>query len=138
GPQNAEPLATSPAAAGGTPPAAAAPEPATPAAAAKPPTPASIPKPSALPKPSAVPTRPPGAPAPAPAVVAPAIDDSKEAAAAAAWGRVDPDGTVWVRESGGERSVGQYPDADTEEALAFYVRRFLDLHAQVALFETRL
>ncbi|WP_324652078.1 DUF349 domain-containing protein [Georgenia sp. H159] len=106
--------------------------------AAQPPTPTSIPKPSSLPKPSALPRRGPSTPAPTPAVVAPVLDDSREAAAAAAWGRVDPDGTVWVREAAGERTVGQYTGADTEEALAFYVRRFLDLQAQVVLFETRL
>jgi hypothetical protein len=64
--------------------------------------------------------------------------DPRDAAEAAAWGRVDDDGTVWVREASGERSVGQYTGADTEEALGFYVRRFLDLQAQVALFEARL
>jgi hypothetical protein len=64
--------------------------------------------------------------------------DPHDAAEAAAWGRVDDDGTVWVREAAGERSVGQYTGADTEEALGFYVRRFLDLQAQVALFEARL
>src|SRR5690606_5075319 len=102
------------------------------------PMPSAVPKPSALPKPSARPRRAPGRPAPAPVVVAPVVDDAKEAAAAAAWGRVDPDGTVWVREAAGERTVGQYTGADTEEALGFYVRRFLDLQAQVALFEARL
>lgn len=96
-----------------------------------------LPKPSALRKPAARAPKAPGA-APAPAVVAPVLDDAKEAAAAAAWGRVDPDGTVWVREAAGERTVGQYTGADMEEALAFYVRRFLDLQAQVLLFETRL
>ncbi len=64
--------------------------------------------------------------------------DVQESAEAAAWGRVDEDGTVWVREAAGERSVGQYPGADTSEALAFYVRRFLELHAQVNLLEARL
>ncbi len=34
--------------------------------------------------------------------------------------------------------MGQYTGADMDEALAFYVRRFLDLQAQVVLFETRL
>ncbi|PYG02090.1 protein of unknown function [Georgenia satyanarayanai] len=98
------------------------------------PRPRPLPKPSALRKPAA---QAPGA-APAPAVVAPVLDDAKEAAAAAAWGRVDPDGTVWVREAAGERTVGQYTGADMDEALAFYVRRFLDLQAQMLLFETRL
>ncbi|MBD8061241.1 DUF349 domain-containing protein [Actinomycetaceae bacterium Sa1BUA1] len=94
-----------------------------------------LPKPSALRKPAA---RAPQGAAPAPAVVTPVLDDAKEAAAAAAWGRVDPDGTVWVREAARERTVGQYTGADMDEALAFYVRRFLDLQAQVLLFETRL
>lgn len=73
-----------------------------------------------------------------PAVPVPAPDDSAEAAAAASFGRVDEDGTVYVREAAGERSVGQFPGASQEEALALYVRRFLDLHAKVALFEARL
>ncbi|MDD9205794.1 DUF349 domain-containing protein, partial [Georgenia sp. 10Sc9-8] len=76
-------------------------------------------------------------PAVATAPVQPPVD-AHDAAEAAAWGRVDPDGTVWVREASGERMVGQYPGADSDEALAFYVRRFLDLQAQVVLFETRL
>ncbi len=33
-------------------------------------------------------------------------------AEAAGFGRVDPDGTVWVREAAGERVVGQYPGAE--------------------------
>ncbi|WP_321573379.1 DUF349 domain-containing protein [Georgenia subflava] len=64
--------------------------------------------------------------------------DAHDAAEAAAWGRVDDDGTVYVREATGERVVGQYTGADTEEALGFYVRRFLDIQAQLALFEARL
>jgi hypothetical protein len=45
---------------------------------------------------------------------------------------------VWVREASGERVVGQYPGADPGDALAFYVRRYADLHAKVVLFEARL
>ncbi|KGM12506.1 DUF349 domain-containing protein, partial [Cellulomonas carbonis] len=71
--------------------------------------------------------------APAPPALSPA-----ESAEAARWGRVDDDGTVWVREASGERVVGQYPDADPGDALAFYVRRYADLHAKVVLFEARL
>lgn len=66
------------------------------------------------------------------------VHDAREAAEAARWGRVDADGTVWVREAESERSVGQYPGADAKEALAYYVVRFLDLQAQVALLEARL
>lgn len=64
--------------------------------------------------------------------------DLRDAAEAAKWGRVDADGTVWVRETSGERTVGQFPDVESDEALAFYVRRYLDLVAQVKLFESRL
>ncbi|WP_251150901.1 DUF349 domain-containing protein [Cellulosimicrobium sp. Marseille-Q4280] len=65
-------------------------------------------------------------------------DDSPAAKAAAAFGRVDDDGTVHVREAAGERVVGQFPGVDTDEALTLYVRRYLDLQAKVALFEARL
>ncbi|QZN84278.1 DUF349 domain-containing protein [Cellulomonas sp. C5510] len=77
-------------------------------------------------------------PAAAPAVPVPVPDDSAEAAAAAQFGRVDDDGTVYVREGDDERAVGQFPGASADEALALYVRRFLDLQAKVALFEARL
>ncbi|MDO5727865.1 MAG: DUF349 domain-containing protein, partial [Bowdeniella nasicola] len=42
------------------------------------------------------------------------------------------------RDGEGERMVGQYPDVPTEEALKFYVQRFLDLEAEVALAESRM
>ena len=54
------------------------------------------------------------------------------------WGRVDEDGTVYVREADGERAVGQYPDATAEEALAYYERKFVELDGQVTLLEQRL
>ena len=53
------------------------------------------------------------------------------------WGRVDDDGTVYVREADGERAVGQYPDATPEEALAYYERKFAELAGQVGLLEQR-
>ena len=55
----------------------------------------------------------------------------------APWGRVDEDGTVYVREGDGERAVGQYPDATPEEALAYYTRKFTELEGQVGLLEQR-
>ena len=70
--------------------------------------------------------------------VPPAALDAAEAAAAEAFGRVDDDGTVYVREAAGERAVGQFPGVSTSEAMSLYVRRYLDLVAKVALFETRL
>lgn len=53
-----------------------------------------------------------------------------------AFGRVDADGTVWVKD-GDWRSVGQVVDASPDEALAFYVARFTELSSQVALLEQR-
>lgn len=60
-----------------------------------------------------------------------------EPQAPADFGRVDPDGTVYVITGGTERSVGQIPDSTPEEALAFYVRRFENLAAEVTLLESR-
>jgi len=104
------------------------------------PKPSAVPKPSALPRPRPMP-RPSVAAAPAttaaPAPVAPPAD-AAEAARAATFGRVAEDGTVYVTEGGEERAVGQMPEATAEEALAFYVRRYLDLNAKVTLFEARL
>lgn len=60
-----------------------------------------------------------------------------EGAGPASFGRVDGDGTVFVRTAGGERSVGQVPDVPPEEALTFFVRRFEALDLEVSLLETR-
>lgn len=117
-------------------------------ASAEPQAPASAAAPAPRPPlPSAMRPRPRPTPGPSPATtsapVAPVVpvpvpDDSAEAAAARAFGRVDEDGTVYVREAAGERAVGQFPGATADEALALYVRRFLDLQAKVVLFEARL
>lgn len=53
------------------------------------------------------------------------------------WGRVDDDGTVYVREGDGERAVGQYPDATPAEALAYFERKYVELAGQVGLLEQR-
>lgn len=53
------------------------------------------------------------------------------------FGRVDDDGTVWVRTTDGERNVGQVPDATPEEAMAFYTRRYENLAAEIGLLESR-
>jgi hypothetical protein len=50
---------------------------------------------------------------------------------------VDEDGTVSVREADGWRVVGQYPDGSTEEALAYYERKYADLAGEVGLLEVR-
>ena len=53
------------------------------------------------------------------------------------FGRVDPDGTVYVRTATGERAVGQVPDVPVEEALAFFTRRYDALALEVSLLERR-
>ncbi|XCB30040.1 DUF349 domain-containing protein [Arcanobacterium hippocoleae] len=84
-------------------------------------------KPTPMPKPKHVPE----------ATVTSRTDEA--AVAAAKWGRVDDAGNVYLRSADGERIVGQYAAGGTEDAaLSLYVRRFLDLQAQVALLETRL
>src|SRR3954452_17591878 len=54
------------------------------------------------------------------------------------WGRVDDDGTVWVRTAEGERAVGSYPGATPEAALAYYERKYAELAGQVGLLEQRI
>ena len=54
------------------------------------------------------------------------------------WGRVDADGTVFVRTADGERAVGSYPGATEDDALAYFVRKFDDLAAQVDLLSQRM
>jgi hypothetical protein len=56
----------------------------------------------------------------------------------AAFGRVDSDGTVYVRTSAGERVVGQVPGVAADEALGFFTRRFESLELEVALLERRI
>ncbi|MGW6130608.1 DUF349 domain-containing protein [Cellulomonas sp. NPDC055163] len=134
----AAPASSAPAGADAT--SGAAPEPAAATTAAPRPAPRPVPRP--VPRPSARPVATPqaGAPAGAPVVSAAVVppQDAAEAAHAATFGRVDEDGTVYVREEAGERAVGQFPGAGHDEALALYVRRFLDLQAKVVLFEARL
>ncbi len=54
------------------------------------------------------------------------------------WGRVDDEGTVFVRTADGERAVGQWKAGAPEEGLALYVRRFEQLATEVSLLEQRL
>ncbi|WP_117209022.1 DUF349 domain-containing protein [Allorhizocola rhizosphaerae] len=56
----------------------------------------------------------------------------------ASYGRVDADGTVWVKTAAGERTVGSWQAGTPEEGLAHFVRRYEDLLTEVALLETRL
>ncbi|HTW14423.1 MAG TPA: DUF349 domain-containing protein [Nocardioides sp.] len=54
------------------------------------------------------------------------------------WGRVDDDGTVYVRTADGERPVGQYPEGTPDEALAFFTERYAALAFEVELLEQRI
>jgi hypothetical protein len=53
------------------------------------------------------------------------------------FGRVDPDGTVYVRMGEEEHVVGQYPEGSPEEALEFFTRRYDALAFEVQLLEQR-
>ena len=97
----------------------------------------SAPKPGA-PKPGA--PRPgapkPAAPRPGPAVahapsVAPPSDPSL-------FGRVDDDGTAWVKTADGERQIGSWQAGDAAEGLAHFGRRYDDMATEVGLLEARL
>lgn len=57
---------------------------------------------------------------------------------AAEYGRVDPDGTVYLRAPEGEIVVGQYAAGTPDEGLAFYVRKFQDLVVEIDLTIARL
>jgi hypothetical protein len=54
------------------------------------------------------------------------------------FGRVDPDGTVYVVTAAGERVVGQWPEGDPAAALEFYRKRFEGLEVEVSLLEQRI
>ncbi|HJQ43283.1 MAG TPA: DUF349 domain-containing protein [Jatrophihabitantaceae bacterium] len=54
------------------------------------------------------------------------------------WGRIDADGTVYVKTADGEREIGSWQAGDAEAGLAFYERRYEDLATEVTLLEKRL
>jgi hypothetical protein len=88
------------------------------------------------PAPRPGPPRPGPRPGPSPsalhgAPVAPAVDPHR-------YGRVDPDGTVWLISSAGERVIGSWQAGDTEAAFAHFGRRFDDLATEIGLMESRL
>lgn len=72
-----------------------------------------------------------GSPTAAPAVPTASADPAK-------WGRVDTDGTVYVRTPEGERVIGSWQAGDAAEGLALYARKFDDVLTEVELLETRL
>jgi hypothetical protein len=54
------------------------------------------------------------------------------------FGRVDPDGAVWLITGSGERMIASWQAGDTEAAYEHFGRRFDDLNTEVALMERRL
>ena len=54
------------------------------------------------------------------------------------WGRVDADGTVYVRTADGERVIGSWAAGSPEQALVFFRRKFASLETEVALLEQRM
>ncbi len=54
------------------------------------------------------------------------------------WGRIDADGTVYVKTADGERVIGSWQAGDAAAGLAFYERRYDDLATEVTLLEKRL
>ncbi len=54
------------------------------------------------------------------------------------FGRVDANGTVYVKTAAGERPVGSWQAGTPEEGLALFARRFADLVTEVDLVEKRL
>jgi hypothetical protein len=53
------------------------------------------------------------------------------------WGRVDSEGTVFVRTADGERQVGQWPGGDPTEVLAHFTRKYDALVFEIELLEQR-
>jgi hypothetical protein len=54
------------------------------------------------------------------------------------WGRVDADGTVYVRTADGERVIGSWAAGSPEEALVFFRRKFQSIETEVTLIEQRM
>jgi hypothetical protein len=93
----------------------------------------------AVPKPSAMRPMPPRqAPVPAPAEAAPVEPPAVPASDPSEWGRVDEEGTVYVRTADGERAVGSWQAGEPAAGLAHYGRRYDDLATEVTLLEARL
>jgi Domain of Unknown Function (DUF349) len=54
------------------------------------------------------------------------------------FGRIDDEGTVYVKTASGERVVGSWQAGTPEEGLAHFARRFADIVTEVDLIEARL
>jgi hypothetical protein len=78
------------------------------------------------------------APKPVPSPPTKRVDSRADEAPASTWGRVDPDGTVYVRTADGERAVGSWHAGDADAGLAHFARRYDDLATEVGILEARL
>ncbi len=76
--------------------------------------------------------RPPRAPKPPAAETAAPVTEGSEN-----FGRVDDDGSVYVKTEDGERLVGQVPGVSAAEAMAFFTRKYDELAFEVELLERR-
>lgn len=92
--------------------------------------PAAIPTPAALRRPSASATTPPMATS--------ASETAETPSPSVQFGRVDPDGTVYLRTGEGDVAVGQYTVGTPEEGLAFFARKYDDLVVEIDLVTVRL
>ena len=54
------------------------------------------------------------------------------------FGRIDADGTVYVKTASGERAVGSWQAGSTDEGLAHFARKYADLVVEVDLIAARL
>ncbi|HEX5493752.1 MAG TPA: DUF349 domain-containing protein, partial [Mycobacteriales bacterium] len=59
-------------------------------------------------------------------------------AASNEWGRIDVDGTAYVRTESGERVIGSWQAGDPQAGLAHFTRRYDDVVTEVELLEQRL
>ena len=95
---------------------------------------------SQAPTPAALKPTAPAAPAPptTPTPAAPGVPSTTGTPSASAqFGRVDENGTVYVRTPEGEREVGSYPGASAEEALAYFARKYDEVAAVADLLYQR-
>lgn len=89
-----------------------------------------IPSPGAMPRKGSRPGPTPSAPAARP--VQPMKNDPTQ------WGRVDADGSVYVKAPEGERKIGEWQAGTPEEGLAHFGARYDDLSTEIELLESRL
>jgi hypothetical protein len=66
------------------------------------------------------------------------VTEPAEQPSAASWGRVDPDGTVYVRTPEGEVAVGSWLAGSPEEGVAYYSRRYESLAVDITLLAQRI